>query len=221
MKPLKSILFSQYKIILLLTASMFLSIFLLMIRMKITHSFTYIFLVWNLFLAIIPFAITIYLKSRNSMNKFGLGFWFLVWLLFLPNAPYIITDLLHLNNIDGAILWLDVLLITSFAYNGLILFFLSIRDMQKVIRNHFSKTKTNYIIHMVFLLTGFGIYLGRFLRYNSWDILQDPFALLGDISAMVFEPKQHLQVWLFTFSFGSFLAISYWMFRAFQKRERV
>ena len=219
MTNLKSIIFNQYKIISLLTASMFLSIFLLMIRMKLTHSFTYIFLVWNLFLAIIPFAITTILKSQTQVSKLTLGGWFVMWILFLPNAPYIITDLLHLNNIEGSMLWLDVLLITSFAYNGLILFFLSIIDMQKLILKHFSKTTTNYIINLIFLLTGFGIYLGRFLRYNSWDIIQEPLTLLADVSTMIFQPHQHLNVLLFTFSFSSFLALSFWMFKAFQKNE--
>lgn len=219
MMNLKSVIVSQYRIISLLTASMFLSVFLLMIRMKITHSFTYIFLIWNLFLAVIPYAITMTLKSKRHLNSYALSFWCCVWLLFLPNAPYIITDLLHLSNINNSMLWLDVLLLTSFAYNGLIVFFLSVFDMQILIASRLSKNKTRYFINIVFMLTGFGVYLGRFLRYNSWDILQQPLALLEDISIMILQPRAHIEIWLFTFCFGSFLMLSFWLFKAFKRIE--
>ena len=199
---------------------MFLSIFLLIVRMKITHSFFFIFLIWNLFLAVIPYAITTYLKSKKNLSKWHLTIWFCVWLLFLPNAPYIITDLLHLKISENPILWLDVLLVTSFAYNGLILFFLTMVDIKGLLQKHISKNKTNYVVYSILALTAFGIYLGRFLRYNSWDILQHPTALFKDIINMIIQPNQHLEVWLFTFTFGSFLAISLSMFQAFQKIEK-
>ncbi|QRM89533.1 DUF1361 domain-containing protein [Lacinutrix sp. WUR7] len=220
MHNLKSVLFSQYKVLAILSASMFLSIFLLMIRMKITHTFFFIFLIWNLFLAVIPYAITTYLKSKESTNKWQLAIWFGIWLLFLPNAPYIITDLIHLKISKNPYFWLDVLVITSFAYNGLILFFLSLADIKEVLQKHISENKVSYVIYALFPLTAFGIYLGRFLRYNSWDILQHPTALFKDILNMIIQPNQHLEVWLFTFGFGSFLAISFRMFQVFQKTEK-
>ena len=218
MNNLKSILFNQYKIISLLTVSMFLSIFLLMVRIKITHTFFYIFLIWNLFLAVIPYAITTYLKSKEKTNKWKLAIWFGIWLLFLPNAPYIITDLIHLKISKNPYFWLDVLLVTSFAYNGLTLFFLTMVDIKELLQMHISKNKVSYLTYSILILTAFGIYLGRFLRYNSWDILQHPSALFKDILNMVIQPNQHLEVWLFTFTFGSFLAISFSMFQAFQKK---
>ncbi|MDO6598268.1 DUF1361 domain-containing protein [Oceanihabitans sp. 2_MG-2023] len=217
MHNLKSHIFNQYKVISLLSASMLLSIFLLMVRIKITHTYFFIFLVWNLFLAVIPYAITIYLKSREKTNKFQLAIAFSIWLLFLPNAPYIITDLIHLKISENPFFWLDVLLVTSFAYNGLMLFFLSMVDIKKLLQNYFSKNKVSYLMHAILLLTAFGIYLGRFLRYNSWDILQHPSILFKDILHMVIQPNQHLEVWLFTFTFGCFLAISFRMFQVFQK----
>ncbi len=73
------------------------SIVLLIIRMKLTNSFFYLFLVLNLFLAVILFTITTYLASIPKLNKFKIVVWFGVWLLFLPNAPYIVTDLIHLK----------------------------------------------------------------------------------------------------------------------------
>ena len=221
MTSLKSIFINQYKIVSLLTISMFLSLSMLIIRIKVTHSFTYIFLAWNLFLALVPYAITTYLIKRSTIHKFSVGIWLVIWLFFLPNAPYIITDFIHISHSEGALIWLDILLITSFAYNGLILYFLSIKDFQKIIRNYLSKIKTNYLINLIFLLTGFGIYLGRFLRYNSWDIISNPFILINDIITLILEPQQHLHVWLFTFSFSCFLAVSYWIFDAFIKKKTV
>lgn len=220
MHNLKSVLFSQYKVLAILSASMFLSIFLLMVRMKITHTFFFIFLIWNLFLAVIPYAITTYLKSKKKTNKWSLAIWFGIWLLFLPNAPYIITDLIHLKISENPYFWLDVLLITSFAYNGLVLFFLSLVDIKEVLQMHLSSSKVTYLIYALFPITAFGIYLGRFLRYNSWDIIQHPSVLFKDILNMILLPNQHLEVWLFTATFGSFLAISFSMFQVFQKTEQ-
>ncbi|MBQ0787461.1 MAG: DUF1361 domain-containing protein [Oceanihabitans sp.] len=220
MNNLKSILFNRYKIISLLTVSMLLSIFLLMLRMKITHTFFFIFLIWNLFLAVIPYIITTYLKSKVKTNKWQLVIWFGVWLLFLPNAPYIVTDLLHLKISENPFLWLDVLLLTSFAYNGLILFFLSLVDMKELLQKHMNNNKVELIMYFILALTAFGIYLGRFLRYNSWDILQHPTVLFKDILYRIIQPQQHLEVWLFTFTFGSFLAISFSVFQAFQKTRK-
>ena len=129
MNTIKTLLFNRFKIISLLSISIALSIVLLMVRMKLTHSFFYLFLVWNLFLAVIPFAISTYLISFPKLKKLGLLIWFSVWLLFLPNAPYIVTDLIHLRLSDTHFIWLDILIVSSFACNGLLLFYLSILDM--------------------------------------------------------------------------------------------
>ncbi len=213
MNNLKTLLFQRYRIVLLLIISMIFCIVLLMIRMKITHSFFYLFLVWNLFLAIIPYVITTYLISKPKLNKFLFALMFTIWLLFLPNSPYIITDLLHLRLSPLDILWLDVLIVISFAMNGLVLCFLSILDMELLLRKYFSSKKVIFIVIAIFFLVGFGIYLGRFLRFNSWDILQHPFALLKDILQIIYQPNHHLNALLFSFSFGTFLSIGFYLFK--------
>lgn len=197
---------------------MTLSIVLLMIRMKLNQSFFYLFLVWNLFLAIIPYAITTYLCTKNKISKWSLLFYFCIWLLFLPNAPYIITDLLHLRHSDRYLMWLDVLVVISFAYNGLILFFLSLSDMETILKPFIGEKKRFFLTLVVFFLTGFGIYLGRFLRYNSWEIAQSPFALFDDIMHIVFYPTANLQAWIFTLTFGAFLSVGFWMFKAMSSK---
>ncbi|WP_047545136.1 DUF1361 domain-containing protein [Psychroserpens sp. Hel_I_66] len=217
METIKTLLFNRFKILSLLTVSMALSIVLLMIRMKFHQSFYLLFLVWNLFLAIIPFAITTGLTSSVKTHKISFLFFFLIWLLFLPNAPYIVTDLLHLHNGEKHLMWLDVLVITSFAFNGLILFFLSLSDMEKLLKQHINTKLITPTLLSIFGLTAFGIFLGRFLRYNSWEIINNPFALFADIFEIIFSPN--IEACVFTLTFGSFLSISYWMLKAFSNSK--
>lgn len=215
METLKTLLISRFKILSLLTVSMALSIVLLMIRMKLNQSFFFLFLVWNLFLAIIPFLITTYLSTKKQLSKWHLAFGFCIWLLFLPNAPYIITDLLHLRGSDPYLMWLDVLVVLSFAYNGLLLFFLSLMNMETILKSFLKNKSLIYVMIIVFFLTGFGMYLGRFLRYNSWEIIQNPLALFSDIMAILIHPTSHLQAWVFTLTFGAFLSVGYWLTKSF------
>lgn len=199
---------------------MVLSVILLMIRVKMTHSFFFMFLVWNLFLAVIPYTITTYLLTRIKIKKFLLLFWFSVWLLFLPNAPYIITDLFHLRLSNPSIIWLDVLVISSFASSGLLLFYLSITDMKQLLIKYMSAKKTTMIIPFIIYLSSFGMYLGRFLRYNSWEIIQNPQTLFTDIYNIIINPSEHLTAWLFTIGFGTFLTITYSIFNSIKINEK-
>lgn len=213
MEHIKNLLVNRFKIISILTLSMVFSIVLLMIRMKLNHSFFYLFLVWNLFLAVIPYAITTYLISLKNIKKISLLFYGGIWLLFLPNAPYIITDLLHLRLSNIHFMWLDVLLVTSFAFNGMMLFFLSLMDMETILKKYLNKKNIYHILHFVCIITGFGMYLGRFLRYNSWEIIQHPSALFTDIINIIIQPSLHIEAWIFTGSFGLFLIVGFWLFK--------
>lgn len=181
MEAIKTLFITRFRVLSWLTVSMVLSIMLLIIRMKLNQSFFLLFLVWNLFLAVIPYAITTYLSSIKKVSKWSLLLCFGVWLVFLPNAPYIITDLLHLRMSDKHLMWLDVLVVCSFACNGMLLFFLSLADMDSILKPFMSNKKRFYVTSIIIFLTGFGIYLGRFLRYNSWGILNQPFDLFADI----------------------------------------
>ncbi|MEH6538103.1 MAG: DUF1361 domain-containing protein [Psychroserpens sp.] len=213
METIKTLILNRFRILSLLTVSMVLSIVLLMIRMKLHHSFYLLFLVWNLFLAVIPYAITTALISKPKVSRLTLFVSFSAWLLFLPNAPYIVTDLLHLMNSERHLIWLDVLVIVSFAFNGLILFFLSLSDMEKLLKQYLNPKLVFAVMLSIFGLTAFGIYLGRFLRYNSWEIINNPLNLISDMFDLLFGP--HLETWIFILTFGTFLAISYWLLKAF------
>lgn len=211
MYTLKTIIIYRYQTIGLLFASMLLSLVLLALRIKLNQSFFYLFLVWNLFLAAIPYTITTYMISVPTLPKFIKIGLLLLWLLFLPNAPYIITDLLHLKHGISKMLWLDVLMIASFAINGLILFFLSLKDFEQLLDTFFNKNVKHVIIISTCFLTGFGMYLGRFLRFNSWDLIQTPEALISEMFDIITSPAQHFEAWVFTASFGCFLVFTYYL----------
>ena len=217
MNNIKTLFLNRFKSLSMLTLSMLLSLVLLMIRMKVTESFFYAFLVWNLFLATIPFATTTYIISRPNISKLMLFFSFCFWLLFLPNAPYIITDLIHLRLSPANTIWLDILIVISFVFNGLILCYLSLIDMEKVLKKHFNKKVAFYSILFALFLSGFGIYLGRVLRFNSWDVIQHPNTLVSQISSILIHPIQHQTAWMFTLGFGAFLSVGYMLFKALKR----
>ncbi len=184
------------------------AISLLTFRIWYTESTSYKFLIWNLFLAYIPFLISHYIvRQKQHLIKFM--FAFVVWLLFLPNSPYIITDIFHLTNRTFVPLWYDLLLIFSFAMNGMILFFISTYQMHIILINRFSYSIAWIVSSGIMFLTGFGIYLGRFLRFNSWDILSNPKSLFFDISDRFVDPFAHLKTWGFTISYGLFFLLGF------------
>ncbi|WP_299128935.1 DUF1361 domain-containing protein [uncultured Winogradskyella sp.] len=209
MKSIKTLIQSKFKTLSLVFIALTFSVVALVVRIKLNKSFFYLFLVWNVFLAIIPYTITMYLNTKANINKYKLGIWFLVWLVFLPNSPYIVTDLIHLRFGNDTLLWLDILVVLSFALTGLLLFYLSLLDMKKLITSKFSRIPIETLSIIIIFLCGFGVYLGRFLRYNSWEIISKPFTLISDIFAILLSPFQHSDAWLFTIGFGGFLIVGY------------
>ncbi|MFK7834152.1 MAG: DUF1361 domain-containing protein [Winogradskyella sp.] len=213
MKAIKSMVQNRFKTLSLVSVSLLFSAVLLMVRIKLNKSFFLLFLIWNVFLAIIPFAITMYLNTKPKLSKFQLGFWFLVWLAFLPNAPYIITDLIHIKFGSDLFLWLDVLVVLSFALCGLFLFYMSLINMQLLVKLKFKKISMTTLTFVILFLCGFGVYLGRFLRYNSWEIISQPQVLISDVFNILISPFQNSEAWLFTLGFSTFLSVGFWVFK--------
>ena len=180
---------------------------LLLIRAKLTNSIYLFFLIWNLFLAVIPYAITTLLSVNNhlSKNKFKRSTLLITWLAFLPNSFYIITDLKHIVGSKGNLLYLDLIIISSFAITGFLLGILSLIEIEKTITPLVSPKIKSILIPCICVLCGFGIYIGRVLRYNSWDIISDPFQLSYDILPELLAAKTIL----FSLHFGVFIYITY------------
>tara|TARA_R110002051_G_scaffold101623_5_gene172463 strand:- start:1314 stop:1991 length:678 start_codon:yes stop_codon:yes gene_type:complete len=188
-----------------LLLSIIFAISLVLIRMKITNSHFYIFLIWNLFLAGIPYIISqtiknhVLLQSSKVYRYFGL----ITWIIFLPNSPYIITDLIHLENGNSNLVWFDLFLVFVFAVNGLLLGLLSMLDMFQIISFRYSKKVACITMIKASFLAGYGIYLGRFLRFNSWDIMIQPKSLFNQMIYSIYDAKMIL----ITFIFGGFIWI--------------
>lgn len=185
------------------------SVFLVVARVYISQSIGLAFMVWNLFLAWLPYLFSfLIIKYRERWKQLVFS---IFWLLFLPNAPYMITDLLHLHlrSVVSIPLWFDVLLLFTFSFLGLLLFFFSVKKVHRHLEYSMQKIKAWIIIYAVFFLTGFGIYLGRFLRWNSWDLFTRPYALFADMSQLVLLPFHHPNTWAFTIGISGFLIIVY------------
>ncbi|MDC8004442.1 DUF1361 domain-containing protein [Aureisphaera galaxeae] len=211
MKKIKHYFMERFELLFPIFAITGISLFLLMVRLKFTLSFFYLFLVWNLFLAWIPFLISSYL-SHKPPKKIGLLLWSGLWLLFLPNAPYILTDFVHLNHPNSHPIF-DGFMLAVFSIAGIICYLFSLLDMEALWRIHFPNKIVRITIFLLPFFTGFGIYLGRFLRWNSWDIIQNPFALLRDIFDIVIAPQNNVLAWGTTLSFGFGLWVLYGFFK--------
>jgi uncharacterized membrane protein len=237
----------------------------LALRVLFTGSHIYLFLVWNLFLAWIPFMISLVLlrfgnparggspamsgakgPARNgesgpaeagakskagNASKAGaprkivcliIGF---LWLLFYPNAPYILTDIVHLIRLGmyypdmnelitaNALIWYDIILNAAFSIMGHLIGLFSLLFVHRVFTGVFSRKTGWLVVAGACVLSGFGIYLGRFVRLNSTDLLVYPFISLREIVGNLL----YIKAILFSLSVGFFIFITYISVYAFYR----
>jgi uncharacterized membrane protein len=201
------------------------------VRVFYSASPTFLFLNWNLFLAFIPWALSSMLIVYPQLQQKKLAVLALLatWLLFFPNAPYILTDLFHLKLALGMPIWFDLLLILCFAWVGLLFGFMSLWDIEKILKTYLVASRLKGLLQYRFVIPlfssvllfigSFGIYLGRYLRWNSWDILAEPFALIYDIGDRFINPFEHPRTWGVTLFMGLFLNVVYWSLRLIKYRK--
>jgi uncharacterized membrane protein len=195
--------------------------FLSLLRFVYSDTKVFLFLNWNLFLAFVPWALTTFAIIRSKIRKSNIMIAILLisWLLFFPNAPYILTDLFHLRLRSPIPVWFDLVLILSFAWTGLLFGFFSLWNIEQVLSSHVKQVWVKIISVALLFLGSFGIYLGRYLRWNSWDILSDPFKLMYDIGDRFINPFIHPRTWGITIFMGLFLNMLYWSFHVIRKQE--
>jgi len=201
---------SDVKRILVVSVLLFWCACLIAVRVDRTGSGYYVFLVGNLFLAAVPLFLSTGLRIASHWRlhwTIHLAL-FCLWLLFLPNAPYILTDILHLTRASHAPAWYDLALLLSCAGTGLLLGYLSLIDVQGIIARSFGSVCGWIFAPVSLLLSGFAIYLGRFLRWNSWDVLINPSLLISLTEALV-HPWAHLRAFGVTIIFGVILTLGY------------
>ena len=158
------------------------------------------YLIWNLFLAWIPYIIsTLYIKKDTPRMRFVPLF--LLWLLFFPNAPYMVTDIIHVTSHLKHAIWYDALIFFSFAWTALLLGTVSLAQIGAYLRIHFHRATAELAMLCICVLASFGIYLGRFERWNSWDIFTHPSELLHHsyaISTNLNDPTPFMFMAVFT-----------------------
>lgn len=175
---------------------------------------TFMFLVWNLVLAWIPFlaALRFGELSRRAAGEVGwlrLATVFMVWLLFFPNAPYILTDFLHFKSRPPVPVWLDLMLLFSAAFTGLMLGLFSLFEIQTSLRRWISARASFVFTLPAIVLCGFGIWLGRFYRFNSWDVVSNPSALFRGLFKIFTTRADLVFAFKITACFSGLLLLGY------------
>jgi uncharacterized membrane protein len=192
-------------------------IFLYTIRSLCAGNLRYWYLIWNLFLAWLPILFGYLLvrllqstkirSKRQSLELFALG---ALWLGFLPNTFYLVSDLIHLEPTGEVSLLFDAVLLMFFAWTGLLLGFISVYTIHVELRKRVSQRLGVMLIGAVFILSSFAIYLGRFLIWNTWDIIINPGGILLDISDRVVHPTGYPTTFTTTALFSVVLLTMYY-----------
>jgi uncharacterized membrane protein len=196
----------------LFAASLF-CIALVVVRNVHTGNVNFRYLIWNLFLAWIPFALAVFVYDRWSRRRGGALLLVLsgLWLLFFPNAPYIATDVVHLQHDPLSPYWYDAVTIAAFAWMGVLLGFASLYLMQTVVRQWRGVVAGWIFAFFAIALGSLGIYLGRFLRLNSWDALEHPSVLPRILHAVARDPFAYQEAIAVTLVFTLALSFAYFL----------
>jgi uncharacterized membrane protein len=174
---------------------------LISFRIFYSGSIRYIFMSWNIFLAWIPYALSAYFVVYQQKQPWKRAFLFCSWFLFFPNALNIVTDLVHLRTESTMPWWYDTILIFSSAFIGLLMAIVSLLRAESFLSNMLPKKAILFLMPMILFISSFGVYLGRFQRWNSWDVVGNPLSLGYDIAAKIFNPFDHYKVWAITILF--------------------
>lgn len=178
------------------------------------HSSAFNYLIWNLFLAWLPlvFALRLLhvLKSKDWSSWEGI-LWSGLWLLFLPNSFYMISDFIHLQDVQRVDIVYDTIMFTGFIYSGVVLGFSSLYLVHREFLKRLSRNLASLWVAIVLLVCSSAVYLGRDLRWNSWDVLTNPGGLLFDVSDRLIHPTSYPHMLLTIISFFVLLSSMYWL----------
>jgi uncharacterized membrane protein len=176
------------------------------------HSFTFDYLAYNLLLAWIPLGLTIWLQRLLRTKLWSAWPPFLLtlfWLGFLPNSFYMVSDYLHLQDVPRVDPLLDIVMFSAFIFNAFILGLVSLYVVHGELRKRVSGTAAWWMVAATIFLTSFAIYIGRDLRWNTWDVLLNPASILFDVSDRLLAPHQHPEMFTTTFGFAVLISATY------------
>jgi uncharacterized membrane protein len=173
-------------------------------------------ILWNLFLAFIPLALSFWL-FRYAPRRRNLMWWglFVVFVAFLPNAPYVLTDIIHLirGTRQGYDAWAIALLViplhVTAILSGFEAYVIALINQGYYLKQKGAKHWITWCELLAHAVCAVGIYLGRFRRYNSWDLVTGP----GEIFVRTLDDltsKQPVAVMLITFLI---LTVFYWIMK--------
>jgi uncharacterized membrane protein len=192
---------------------------MLAVRCLVAQQSPYLNLIWNLFLAWLPLAFA-YCATVFRASRWQCFICAFLWLLFIPNSPYLVTDMVHLRPRSPIPFWFDILLVQSFALTGLLLGFLSLYLMHQLVAHRYGYRSGWRFTFLVLGLTALGVYLGRFERWNSWDLFVNPISLLANIIDVIIHPRANKTAIVFSVLWSGFLVSAYLAFYALTKLHR-
>jgi len=186
---------------------------LLLVRMMGSGTNRYLFLIWNIFLAWLPYVFSNFLP--RYLNKANWKQWMLLasWLLFFPNALYIVTDLVHLRADTNIPWWYDTMLLFLSSITGLLLAFKSLFQVEHFLQQKFKSRDLRFVLPSLLFIGSFGVYLGRFERWNSWNIINQPLGLFENILQCFLNPVQNWRVWCITTVFSLVYSMLFYSMR--------
>src|SRR3990167_7187321 len=202
-------------------------VLLFVVRMIGSGNNRYLFLIWNLLLRWLPLFFAWWLKARLAKSPWlsaGNVVLTLLWLGFLPNSFYIVSDLIHLHSTGEVSVLYDATMLFSYIFNGYVLGFMSLYMVHVQLIKRLSLVIVNLVISSIILICSFAIYLGRYLRWNTWDVLINPAGLLFDVSDRIVNPSSHPQTFVTTLSFfallGSIYVVVWQMAKALEQKQQ-
>ena len=195
-------------------------------RIGYTWTLSYDFLVKNLFLAWVPYFLSLAAvamqRSARPRAAWKFAAVWLAWLVMLPNAPYLFTDLIHWRNRPRVMpWWFDLGLVLMFGLAGCFAGIVSLKAMHDLVRRARGALTGWLFVSAVAILSGFGIYLGRFERWNSWDLLVQPHHVLTRTLFKSFHPHLLDRTFGVTLMFGAMILVTYVMFVSMQPRQSI
>jgi uncharacterized membrane protein len=206
----------------LLNLACLIVIMLVIARVAYSDTARHTGLVWNLFLAWIPFMLAYFahlVSWRRTTLYFVIPVIAFLWLIFFPNAPYLLTDLQDLARRSfDAPLWYDVIIVVWASWTGMLLGVISLYLMQDIIIRTFGRLPGWVFVFLISALSSFGIYIGRFVRLNSWDILQNPSEVAQEILGVVIDPSMRLAA--FTVLYTAFFLFVFLLLYSFSHMLR-
>ncbi len=183
---------------------------LIIFRMLYSGTIHYVFMAWNIFLAWIPFVISQQFHHYRKKQLWKQLLLLASWLLFFPNALYIVTDLVHLQFESNMPWWYDLTIIFTSAFVGLLMAFVSLRNAELMLRRLIDPKLVMFCTPCFLFLGAFGVYLGRFQRWNSWDVVSDPGALAYQLLLIAANPLDNYRVWGITLLFFVLYSMLYY-----------